>query len=51
MTARKRIRFVVCLKNDSYEAFFEPSKIYQTLPDKKAESHKLLRVIDESSED
>jgi len=43
--------FVVCLKNKSYEASLEPRKIYQALPDKEAESHKMLRVIDESGED
>ena len=43
--------FIVCLKNSGYEASLEPRKIYQALPDKEAESHKMLRVIDESGED
>ena len=44
-------QFVVCLKNDGYEASLEPRKIYQVVPDKEAERHKMLRVIDESEED
>ncbi len=52
MTQNKPIpKFVVCLKNDGYEASLEPRKIYQVLTDKEAESHKLLRVVDESGED
>jgi hypothetical protein len=41
----------VCIKNNGYEASLEPRKIYQILPDKEAESHKMIRVIDESGED
>lgn len=44
-------KFVVCLRNDDCEASLEPRKIYQALTDKEAESHKLLRVVDESGED
>ena len=44
-------QFVVCLRNDGYEASLEPRKIYQVVPDKEAESHNMLRVIDESEED
>ncbi len=51
MRPRVRSKFVVCLKNDGYEASLEPRKIYQVLPDKEAESHNMLRVIDESEED
>ncbi len=51
MTSKTYSQFVVCLKNDGYEASLEPRKIYQTLPDKEAESHKMIRVIDESGED
>ncbi|MBI3163517.1 MAG: hypothetical protein HYZ24_02460 [Chloroflexi bacterium] len=43
-------QFVVCLKNDGYKASLESRKIYQTLPYKEAESHKMIRVIDESGE-
>ena len=51
MTRRITSKFVVCIKNDGYEASLELRKIYQVLPDKEAESHKMLRVIDESGED
>jgi len=44
-------QFVVCINNEGYQASLEPRKIYQVLPDKEAESHKMLRVIDESGED
>lgn len=43
--------FVVCVRNNGYEASLEPRKIYQALSDKEAESHKMLRVIDETGED
>ena len=51
MTAKTSHQFVVCLKNEGYEASLEPRKIYQALADKEAESHKMIRVIDESGED
>ncbi|MCE7859291.1 MAG: hypothetical protein DPW18_16035 [Chloroflexi bacterium] len=51
MTEETSPQFVVCLKNNGYEASLEPRKIYQVLPDKEAESHKMIRVIDESGED
>lgn len=51
MTTKNSPLFVVCLKNEGYEASLEPRKIYQEIPDKEAESHKMIRVIDESGED
>jgi hypothetical protein len=51
MTTKISHQFVVCLKNNGYEASLEPRKIYQILSDKEAESHKMIRVIDESGED
>ena len=51
MTTKTSPQFVVCLKNNGYEASLEPRKIYQVLSDKEAESHKMIRVIDESGED
>jgi hypothetical protein len=44
-------RFVVCVKNKSYEVSLETRKIYQVLRDPDAAKHKQLRVIDESGED
>src|SRR5687768_6810752 len=44
-------RFVVCVRNDGYEASLEQNKIYTALPDEEAERDGDLRVIDESGED
>lgn len=43
--------FVVCIKNTDYAASLEVRKIYQVLPDLKANLHQMIRVIDESGED
>ena len=51
MTTKTSLQFVVCIKNNGYEASVEPRKIYQVISDKEAESHKMIRVIDESGED
>lgn len=51
MTAKTAPQFVVCLKNNGYEASLEPRKIYRVVPDQEAESHKMIRIIDESGED
>jgi hypothetical protein len=51
---RKRVttaRFVVCIKNKGYEASLELGKLYRVLPDKKAQEHGYLRIVDESGED
>jgi hypothetical protein len=44
-------RFVVCVKNEGYEVSLERRKIYVRLEDQDAQTHKLMRVIDESGED
>ena len=43
--------FVVCVRNEGYEASLELRKIYQAIPDTGAARNHLLRVIDESGED
>ena len=43
--------FVLCIRNDGYQASLEPRKLYRTLPDEFAVAKGLLRVIDESGED
>ncbi len=43
--------FAVCLNNDGYRASLEVGKLYRVIPDKEAESHGLIRVVDESGED
>lgn len=49
--ARKKNRFVVCVKSGTYRASLQPRKIYRVLDDPPAEAEGLLRVIDESGED
>ena len=44
-------RFVVCVRNDGYEASLERNKIYPVLTDHDAERDGDLRVVDESGED
>lgn len=50
-TTKGNPQFVVCINNEGYQASLEPRKIYQVVPDKEAQSHKMIRVIDESGED
>ncbi|MCC7355609.1 MAG: hypothetical protein IT330_17860 [Anaerolineae bacterium] len=45
------LQFVVCIKNEGYQASLELRKIYRALPDSEALAHRLIRVIDESGED
>ena len=47
----KRRSWVVCVRNEGYEASLERRKIYEVLPDADAEAHNQLRVIDESGDD
>jgi hypothetical protein len=49
--AKRKHRFVLCLKAGTYKASLEPRKVYRVLEDPVAESKSLLRVIDESGED
>ncbi len=44
-------KFLLCVDNKGYEASLETRKLYETLPDKEAERHNQVRVIDESGED
>jgi len=44
-------RFVVCVRNEGYEASVERNKIYAMLADPAAERDGDVRVIDESGED
>ena len=43
-------RFAICLNNKGSEDLIV-RKVYQTLPDEKAEKDGLVRVVDESGED
>ena len=41
--------FVICINNDSNPASLILGKVYRRLPDAEAESHAMLRVIDEDT--
>ena len=44
-------RFLLCVENTGYGASLEVRKLYEMIPDKEAERHKQVRIIDESGED
>ena len=46
-----KLIYVVCINNQDYPASLELRKIYRVLSDPEAESHRMIRVIDESGED
>jgi len=48
---RRDAEFAVCIDNEGYKASLEVGKLYRILPDTDAQSHGLVRVIDESGED
>ncbi|HEX2680087.1 MAG TPA: hypothetical protein VHQ03_02210 [Candidatus Dormibacteraeota bacterium] len=43
--------FALCVDNGEYPASLEPGKLYPVIPERDAEKHRLLRIIDESGED
>lgn len=47
----KTTTFALCLNNEGYPASLEVGKLYRVIPDQQAESHGLIRVVDESGED
>ena len=44
-------RFVLCVDNKGYQASLIPRKIYQVIPDEKAERDDLIRIVDDCGED
>ena len=48
---RPEASYAVCVDNSEYPASLELRKIYQRLPDLRAEQDGLVRIIDESGED
>ncbi|MBI3762496.1 MAG: hypothetical protein HY260_11625 [Chloroflexi bacterium] len=46
-----RPRFVLCIRNEGYSASLEKRKIYRVLPDRDANAHDMIRIVDESGED
>ena len=53
MAGRKKSprRFVVCIRNEGYEASLERNRIYLVLPDPAAQKDGDIRIVDESGED
>ena len=46
-----KTQYVVCVRNKDYTASLELRKIYAVLPDPDAETHGMVRLVDESGED
>ena len=46
----KSKHYVVCIKNQGYEASLETRKTYRVVPDKSASERHLLCIVDESGE-
>ena len=44
-------KFLLCVDNKGYKASLELRKLYENLPDKMAERHGQVRIIDESGDD
>ena len=44
-------KFLLCIDNAGYEASLEIRKLYEKIPDKEAERHAQVRIVDESGED
>lgn len=49
MNAKKQ--YALCINNKGYEASLIPRKIYEIIPDERAEQDDFVRIIDESGED
>lgn len=47
----KTPQFAVCLDNSGFDASLEVGKLYQIVPDEKAEKLGGIRIIDEDGED
>jgi len=46
-----RPSYLLCVKNEGYQASLEIRKVYQAVPDATAAERRYVRVIDESGED
>lgn len=44
-------KYVICLNNEGYAASLEVRKLYELLPDPKAETMHCIRIVDEDGED
>ena len=43
--------FVICVRNEGFEASLDVRKLYRSLPDEEAETRSLIRIVDETGED
>ncbi|MGB5661221.1 MAG: hypothetical protein WBO54_17250 [Thermoanaerobaculia bacterium] len=43
--------FVICVRNEGFEASLAVRKLYRFLADEEAEAQSLIRVVDETGED
>ncbi|MGB5174448.1 MAG: hypothetical protein WBQ30_06870 [Thermoanaerobaculia bacterium] len=43
--------YVVCVRNEGFEASLAVRKLYRFLADEEAEAQSLIRVVDETGED
>jgi len=44
-------QYVICIDNSGYPASLDVYKVYEVLPDERADEYDCIRVIDESGED
>lgn len=44
-------KYVICLSNAGYAASLEMRKLYELIPDAKAEAMHCIRIVDEDGED
>ena len=43
-------KYVICLSNEGYAASLEVRKLYELIPDSKAEARHCIRIVDEDGE-
>jgi len=48
---RPDVQYLLCVRNGSFLASLQVRRLYERLPDKDADLHGLVRVVDESGED
>jgi hypothetical protein len=48
---KRKIRYVMCVRNDSNPSALKLKKLYEVIPDGKAAANHLIRVVDELGED
>lgn len=44
-------QFVICVNNEGYPVSLQCWRVYRALPDRDADAHDMLRVVDESGQD